>query len=193
MTPGEHTQSLALRLRTIRFPYGYADLLLNLANDQNSQGHFSKRTNRRCSYLRFRLFSLFPIGFRFFSHPAKDTFQLSLTLLVNYRSRVVFRIGSLCLPYSRAISNARYSGSTTWTYPARIRDFHPLWCAVPGRLLLPGLRQLVSILHISPRFPKEIRFVRFRFHSPLLTESRLISFPPPTEMLQFGGFPFLRC
>ena len=135
---------------------------------------------------------MFPTGFRFFSHPAKDTFQLSLTLLVNYRSRVVFRIGSLCLPYSRAISNARYSGSTTWPYPARIRDFHPLWCSVPGRLLLPGLRLLVSILHISPRFPKEIRFVLFRFHSPLLTEFLLISFPPPTEMLQFGGFPFLR-
>ena len=135
---------------------------------------------------------MFPIGFRFFSHPAKDTFQLSLTLLVNYRSRVVFRIGSLCLPHSRAISNARYSGSTSWPYPVRIRDFHPLWCAVPGRLLLHGLRQQVSILHISPRFPKEIRFVLFRFHSPLLTEFLLISFPPPTEMLQFGGFPFLR-
>ena len=37
----------------------------------------------------------------------------------------------------------------------------------------------------------EIRFVLFRFHSPLLTESRLISFPLPTEMLQFRRFPFL--
>ena len=135
---------------------------------------------------------MFPIGFRVFSHPAKDTFQLSLTLLVNYRSRVVFRIGSLCLPHSRAISNARYSGYITWPFPFRLRDFHPLWCAVPGRLLLPGLRLQMSILHISPRFPKEIRFVLFRFHSPLLTEFLLISFPPPTEMLQFGGFPFLK-
>ena len=48
-----------------------------------------------------------------------------------------------------------------------------------------------SLPHISPRFPKGIRFVLFRFHSPLLTESLLISIPPPTEMLQFGGFPFL--
>ena len=135
---------------------------------------------------------MFPTGFRFFSHPAKDTFQLSLTLLVNYRSRVVFRIGGLCPPYSRAISNARYSGYITWPYPLRIRDFHPLWCAVPGRLLLPGLRLQMSILHISLRFPKEIRFVLFRVHSPLLTEYSLISFPPPTEMLQFGGFPFLQ-
>ena len=44
--------------------------------------------------------------------------------------------------------------------------------------------------HISPRFPKGIRFVLFRFRSPLITESLLISIPPPTKMLQFGGFPF---
>ena len=42
--------------------------------------------------------------------------------------------------------------------------------------------------HVS-QFPVEIRFVLIRFHSPLLTESLLISFPPPTKMLQFGGFP----
>ncbi len=28
----------------------------------------------------------------------------------------------------------------------------------------------------------------FRFRSPLLTESRLMSFPPATEMFQFAGF-----
>ena len=32
-------------------------------------------------------------------------------------------------------------------------------------------------------------FGLFRFRSPLLTESRLISLPPPTEMFQFSGFP----
>ena len=45
-----------------------------------------------------------------FAPPARGTLQLSLTLLLRYRSRVVFRVGSLCLPNSRAISNARYSG-----------------------------------------------------------------------------------
>ena len=29
-----------------------------------------------------------------------------------------------------------------------------------------------------------------RFRSPLLAESRLISFPPATEMVQFAGFAF---
>ena len=32
-------------------------------------------------------------------------------------------------------------------------------------------------------------FSLFRFRSPLLTESRLISFPRPTEMFQFRRFP----
>ena len=112
-------------LRTCRFPFGFGGLPLNLAIDQNSLGHFSKRTTGRCSYHRF--VSLYPTGFTFFSHPAKDTFQLSLTLLVNYRSRVVFRIGSICLPHSHAISNACYSLTVTWSYHIRLRDFHPLW------------------------------------------------------------------
>lgn len=50
-------------------------------------------------------------GFRPFSPPFRGTFQRSLALLVHYRSRDVFRIGSLYLPASHAISNARYSGS----------------------------------------------------------------------------------
>ena len=44
--------------------------------------------------------------------------------------------------------------------------------------------------HISQTFRPGIRFALFRVGSPLLTESRLISFPPPTKMFQFGGFPF---
>jgi hypothetical protein len=48
--------------------------------------------------------------FHVFSPPVRGAFQLSLTLLVHYRSRVVFRVGCLCHPPSRAISDARYSG-----------------------------------------------------------------------------------
>lgn len=36
-----------------------------------------------------------------------------------------------------------------------------------------------------------IRFALFPVHSPLLGESRLLSFPPPNKMFQFGGFPYL--
>ncbi len=36
--------------------------------------------------------------------------------------------------------------------------------------------------------PLKIQFGLFRFRSPLLTESRLISLPCPTQMLHFGQF-----
>jgi hypothetical protein len=38
-------------------------------------------------------------------------------------------------------------------------------------------------------FPSGIRFGLFPFRSLLLGESLLVSFPPPTKMLPFGGFP----
>ena len=101
----------------IRFPCGYVVEPLNLAIDQNSLARYSKRTIRRRSTARAasllaRRISLLLSGFRLFSSSAKSTFQLSLTLLLRYRSRGVFRVGSLCLPNSRAISNARYSRSS---------------------------------------------------------------------------------
>ena len=42
--------------------------------------------------------------------------------------------------------------------------------------------------HWRPQPPPEGGFGLFRFRSPLLTESRLLSFPPATEMFQFAGF-----
>ena len=52
-----------------------------------------------------------------------------------------------------------------------IRDCHPLWSVFPDRFgyALPGTGLV-------------------RVRSPLLTESRLMSFPPATEMFQFAGF-----
>ncbi len=37
--------------------------------------------------------------------------------------------------------------------------------------------------------PYRVQFGLFSFRSLLLGESHLVSFPPPTKMLQFGGFP----
>ena len=41
------------------------------------------------------------------------------------------------------------------------------------------------------RVPKICATGLVRFRSPLLTESRLMSFPPATEMFQFAGFASL--
>ena len=56
--------------------------------------------------------------------------------------------------------------------PFRIRDYHPLRSDFPDSS--------------AKAMAKSCRLLRFR--SPLLSESRLISFPLPTEMFQFGRF-----
>lgn len=53
-----------------------------------------------------------------------------------------------------------------------IRGYHPLWPDFPFRS--------------DKSTAKTCRL--FRFRSPLLSESRLMSFPPATEMFQFAGF-----
>ena len=66
----------------------------------------------------------------------------------------------------------------------RLRDCHPLWCHFPkdfgSRTLIPDRRP-----HDPERCPSRFRLVPVR--SPLLRESRLLSFPPGTEMFQFPG------
>ena len=54
----------------------------------------------------------------------------------------------------------------------RVRGYHPLWLHFPER---------------SARDPAKSRWL-FRFRSPLLSESRLMSFPRATEMFQFTRF-----
>ena len=54
----------------------------------------------------------------------------------------------------------------------RVRGYHPLWPDFPDR----SANTMAKNCWL------------FRFRSPLLSESRLISFPPGTEMFQFSGF-----
>ena len=68
----------------------------------------------------------------------------------------------------------------------RVRGSHPLRPAFPC-----GFRCARSFLYGSPTTPGAPRRPRFGlvpFRSPLLGESLLFSFPPPTWMFQFGGF-----
>ena len=61
----------------------------------------------------------------------------------------------------------------------RLRGSHPLW---------PGSPHLFGYPAAQPGSPTDRLTGLFRFRSPLLTESRLISFPPGTEMVHFPGF-----
>src|SRR4051812_20637791 len=69
-------------------------------------------------------------------------------------------------------------------FALRLRDCHPLWCHFPkdfgSRSFIPDRRP-----HDPGRYPSRFRLVPVR--SPLLRESRLLSFPPGTEMFQFPG------
>ena len=74
------------------------------------------------------------------------------------------------------------------SFGLHLSDCHTLWSAVPGKFGFAA-RRLNS--PTTPHFPEGIRFELCRFHSPLLAASRLISFPAPTEMFQFGAFPII--
>ena len=70
-----------------------------------------------------------------------------------------------------------------------LQGYHLLWRAFPGTFSYtpscPGLHP-----ETAPQ-PREYRYSRFgliRGRSPLLTESRLISFPVGTEMFHFPTF-----
>ena len=54
-------------------------------------------------------------------------------------------------------------------------SFHILFSSIDSHLFSP-----------QPRWTEVLRFGLFRFRSPLLTESLLISLPGPTEMFQFN-------
>jgi hypothetical protein len=132
------------------------------------------------------------VDFRLFSPPFRGTFQRSFALLMRYRSQDVFRIGSLYLPASRVISNTRYSGylqsrlihSPTGLSPSSVRRSRHV------RLRMPASTEVHYSTSPHP-YRAGIRFVLCRVRSPLLAASQLISCPPPTRMLYFGGFPFL--
>jgi hypothetical protein len=67
----------------------------------------------------------------------------------------------------------------------KIRGYNPLWPDFSDRspILIPSYLR-------GPTTPagRTGWFRLFRFRSPLLTESRLISFPAGTEMFQFPAF-----
>ena len=130
------------------------------------------------------------IWFQILFHlPHRDTFHLSLTVLVRYRSSRIFSLGVIVTPDSNGISPVppylRINSSDYLFF--RLQDFHFLWWAIPGssarKIIRPRLNESVYLatLRLAPKFRL------FRFRSPLLTESQLISLPPGTKMFQFPG------
>ena len=139
---------------------------LRLAAQTNSLTHYTKGTLSRlrartaCKHSVSGTLSLPALGF--FSPFPHGTSSLSVTeeYLGLEGGPPTFRQNFTCSALLKSSPNY-----------LPIRDYHPLWSPFPRRSGLIG---------------KSTGLVRVR--SPLLAESRLISFPPDTEMFQFSGF-----
>ena len=107
VTTGEHTPPLGQRPAGCRFPFGYGVTLLSLATRLHSLARSSKRTQqprRLGSYSCLAALSFAELTFRATAHyprpisgsfhpPSRGSFQLSLTVLLRYRTRDVFSLG----------------------------------------------------------------------------------------------------
>lgn len=198
---GDHTPPLApYGAAGCRFPYGSPPHMraVNLATDPHSPARVSKRTAGRRSTLEGLLpFPAPPASRRpvsgSISPPATDTFQLSVALLVRYRTRDVFRVGGWCPPASRGITNPRYSGTLpspspltpTGLSPSTAPDFHR--SSGSGRRVYNG--ECPAHTTSPHSFPWGFGLPSAGFGRPYSRHRMLLSFPPPTEMLHFGGFP----
>ena len=137
------------------------------------------------------------------SLPSRGTFHLSLTVLVHYRSPSVylalrggprrftpaFPVPALLGNTDRRLIAFRVRGS----YPLRrgrsrtASPTHQLCNSVKG--LVPRPIRSHDPAPATPPGLTPARFRLFPFRSPLLRESRLLSFPRGTEMFQFPRFP----
>ncbi len=82
-----------------------------------------------------------------------------------------------------------YSGARRVGFHCRVRVYHPLWRNFPDPSASENrFPTIESSLVLQPPRDVSLGFGLFRVRSPLLTESRLLSFPAGTEMFQFSAF-----
>ena len=120
-------------------------------------------------------------------------FHSPLGVLFTFPSRYSFTIGQQVVlslggwspqipPGLHVARGTQESHSATFHF--RVRGCHAVSRTFPGT---STSFQSAFVWVLQPRTRNLVRFGLFRFRSPLLTESRLISFPPGTEMFQFPG------
>lgn len=72
-----------------------------------------------------------------------------------------------------------------------LRGYHPLWPCFPAEFESLDLGVNEPVTPHLPCLSVGIRFALYRVRSPLITVSRLISFPAGTKMLQSPAFPII--
>ena len=127
-------------------------------------------------------------GFRQgFSCPALLRYRLRVRMIFAYAAFTPYGPS-----FQRSSANHRIGDSTVAgpTTPTATQTQSTRISRIPRRIrtgsFLP-LRVMPGWLPLGDR-----RFGLFRFRSPLLSESRFLSFPPGTEMVHFPGFALAR-
>ena len=165
-----------------------------LQNVRQDTGNHPRTTTSRLVPSPGRSFCALSLRHRLISGsfrlPSRGAFQLSITLLLRYRSQDMFSLGGKCPPDSREISDPRYSKHhhdlstmTTGLSPSMVGRSRPV--DLTRTRSKRWVYNTTSPLH----FRGGIRFGLCCVHSPLLTASRLISSPAPTQMFQLRAFP----
>ena len=119
-------------------------------------------------------------GFRFSFTPLS---AVLFTFPSRYLSTIglpgVLSLGGWCRRFRTGFLRPRPTQGPGWVAPRfRVRGCHPLWPAFPGMFRYRDTVPLAG--PTTPRAPRRPRFGLFPFRSPLLGESLLFSFPPPT-------------
>ena len=118
--------------------------------------------------------------------PHRGSFHLSLAVLVHYRSTgSIQAYGMVPADSGRIARVPPYLGLPLGQSPVSTTGLSPSVARLSKRLVY---RELVLNAVPLPRRSFLRRFGLFRFRSPLLAESRLLSFPRGTEMFHFPRF-----
>ena len=121
------------------------------------------------------------------AHGFRYCFTPLLAVLFTFPSRYLYTIGlpgvlslgGWCRRFRTGFLRPRPTQGTVWVAPGfRVRGCHPLRPAFPGMFRYPDAVRVDR--PTTPRAPRRPRFGLFPFRSPLLGESLLFSFPPPT-------------
>ncbi len=118
--------------------------------------------------------------------PHRGSFHLSLAVLVHYRSTGSIQACEMVLADSGRIARVPpYLGTPLGQLSVSTTGLSPSMARLSRRL---AYRELVLLAVPLPRQSFLWRFGLLRFRSPLLAESRLLSFPRGTEMFHFPRF-----
>ena len=156
---------------------------LNLAAYYNSPDRSTKSTTSHLNVLCVLVNTRFQV---LFHSPPGVLFTFPSQYFSAIGHQVVFRLGGWS---PRLLTGFLVSADTKDTVRMLPRFVYRT-LTVSGRLShAVRLRLHNSTSRSIPRKYYYFRFCLLRFRSPLLAESRLISFPPGTSMFQFPGFP----